>query len=227
MSTPTHGTAHGGHRKRLRGRFLRQGARGLYDHELLELLLFYAHKRVDVNPIAHNLIKDSGGFDKLTLDSVVKDGKIGDLLALCAEFAPMYYEDKCDCIRGMRNFNSPTLALQYAPTVCGDPNFLRILCLDAKMSLKNLVSVNNNFDESAACFRSVFLAASTCAAVHVMILLCHTDGNPSFTRAEISAITDLRTLFSHTSVRLADVILCCDGKAIAASRYPLISKEDA
>jgi len=225
--TSGRGPAHGGHRKRMRDRFLRYGAWGFYDHELLELLLFYAYKRIDVNPTAHKLIKQAGGFDKLILGKTSESGKTGELLDLCAAFAPTYFKDKCDCVQGMRNFNSPTLAMQYAPAVCGDPNLLRVMCLDAKMSLKNLVTVKNNFEDSAACFHDVFLAASTCAAAHVMILLCHNDGNPAFTHAEISAVTDLRTRFSHTAVRLADVILCCDGRAIAASQYPLLTKEDA
>ena len=219
-------SAHGGHRKRLRDRFLRNGAREFYDHELLELLLFYAFKRIDVNPKAHKLIHEADGFENLILDPAERNGKTGELLSLCAAFAPMYFEDKCDCIRGMRNFNSPSLVLQYAPTICDDPKLLRVLCLDAKMSLKNLVTVQNNFEDSAACFHDVFLAAGTCAAAHIMIILCHCDGNPSFTRAEILAIGDLRTRFSHTSVRLSDVVLCCDNRAIAASRYPLLSEED-
>lgn len=222
----TNDNRHDGHRKRLRDRLLEQGARGLYDHELLELLLFYAYRRVDVNPMAHKLIKEAGGFGKLILEKADRTGKTGELLGLCAAFAPMYFEDKCDCIRGMRNFNSPSLVMQYAPTVCGAPNLLRIMCLDAKMSLKNLVTVDNHFENPAACFRDIFLAASTCAAAHVILILCHGDGNPSFTRSEILVIGDLRTRFSHTSVRLADVILCCDGRAIAASRYPLLSEED-
>lgn len=211
---------HVGHRKRLRYRFIRNGSCGFYDHELLELLLFYSNKRADVNPTAHNLIKRAGGLDKLILDAAVTEGKTGELLALCTAFAQMYYEDKCDAIRGMRNFNSPSLVMQYAPTVCADPKLMRIMCLDAKMSLKNLVTVNSNFHDPAQSFHDIYLAASTCAAAHVMVILCHGDGNPSFTRSEIATVTDLRKRFSYTSIRLADVILCCDGKAIAASQYP-------
>ncbi len=218
-------SAHVGHRKRLRDRFIRSGSRGFYDHELLELLLFYSYKRADVNPTAHKLIKQAGGLDKLILDGAVTEGKTGELLVLCTAFAQMYYEDKCDAIRGMRNFNSPSLVMQYAPTVCADPKLMRIMCLDAKMSLKNLVTITNSFDDPARSFHDIYLAASTCAAAHVMVILCHGDSNPSFTRPEIAAVTDLRKRFSHTSVRLADVILCCDGKAIAASQYPFPGEE--
>ena len=41
---------HKGHRERMRQRFLAEGAKGFADHELLELLLYYAVPRGDVNP---------------------------------------------------------------------------------------------------------------------------------------------------------------------------------
>ncbi|HXU08991.1 MAG TPA: UPF0758 domain-containing protein, partial [Blastocatellia bacterium] len=45
------------HRKRLRERFLKAGAEGLHDYELLELLLTYAIPRLDVKPAAKALMK--------------------------------------------------------------------------------------------------------------------------------------------------------------------------
>lgn len=47
---------HAGHRERLRLRFLQTGAKGFQQHELLELLLFYALPRINTNNIAHSLI---------------------------------------------------------------------------------------------------------------------------------------------------------------------------
>ena len=47
---------HKGHRERMRQRFLAEGAKGFADHELLELLLYYAVPRGDVNPLAHKCI---------------------------------------------------------------------------------------------------------------------------------------------------------------------------
>lgn len=51
---------HAGHRERLKNKFLRFGAEALEEHELLELLLFYAIPQKDTNPIAHNLINRFG-----------------------------------------------------------------------------------------------------------------------------------------------------------------------
>lgn len=53
---------HAGHRGRMRRRFLINGLDGFSDHEVLELLLFYALPRQDVNPMAHALIQRLGSL---------------------------------------------------------------------------------------------------------------------------------------------------------------------
>ncbi len=47
---------HKNHRKRVRNRFLQTKFEGFAEHEILELLLFYAIPRCDTNPIAHRLL---------------------------------------------------------------------------------------------------------------------------------------------------------------------------
>jgi len=53
---------HEGHRQRMRERFLATGLDGFADHEVLELLLFYAIPRRDTNPLAHRLIENFGSL---------------------------------------------------------------------------------------------------------------------------------------------------------------------
>ena len=48
---------HEGHRQRLKKRFLAEGFTSFQDHEVLELLLFYAIPQGDINPIAHRLLE--------------------------------------------------------------------------------------------------------------------------------------------------------------------------
>lgn len=58
-----------GHRQRLRDRFLADLGKSLPDYELLELLLFYSIPRVDVKPLAKELISSFGSFgDVLNAD---------------------------------------------------------------------------------------------------------------------------------------------------------------
>ena len=51
---------HGGHRARVKDRFLRDGLDGFEKHNVLELILFYALPQRDTNPIAHALIERFG-----------------------------------------------------------------------------------------------------------------------------------------------------------------------
>ena len=51
---------HAGHRQRMRERFLTGGLEGFADHEVLELMLFYAIPQRNVNPLAHRLLDRFG-----------------------------------------------------------------------------------------------------------------------------------------------------------------------
>jgi DNA repair protein RadC len=54
---------HAGHREKLRQRFIREnGLESFEDHQILELLLFYANPRSDTNPIAHALLDTFGSM---------------------------------------------------------------------------------------------------------------------------------------------------------------------
>lgn len=60
---------HKGHRERMRQRYLNGGSETFADHELLELLLFYATPRVNVNPTAHKLLAQFGSLQTVLLAS--------------------------------------------------------------------------------------------------------------------------------------------------------------
>ena len=54
-----------GHRERLRQRFLQGGIEGFYEHEALELALFYTIDRVDTKDYAKFLIYEFGSIEKV------------------------------------------------------------------------------------------------------------------------------------------------------------------
>ncbi len=68
-----------GHRDRLRGKFLDNGAEALADYELVELLLFSAIPRRDVKPLAKKLLETFGGISGVLNASHAELGKIGGL----------------------------------------------------------------------------------------------------------------------------------------------------
>lgn len=60
---PNTKSTHVGHRARMKSKFSEFSDRVFSDHELLELLLFYAIPRINVNEIAHDLINEFGSLD--------------------------------------------------------------------------------------------------------------------------------------------------------------------
>ena len=56
---------HGGHRERLKNRFLQEGLAHFNEPQVLELLLFYCIPRQDTNPIAHALLDHFGSLQQV------------------------------------------------------------------------------------------------------------------------------------------------------------------
>ena len=56
---------HAGHRLRLKNRFLRNGLSGFEEHEILELLLFFAIPQKNTNDLAHHMIARFDGLKQV------------------------------------------------------------------------------------------------------------------------------------------------------------------
>ncbi|MGH6990593.1 MAG: JAB domain-containing protein [Stellaceae bacterium] len=85
-----------GHRERLRERLLEAGPEALHDYELLEFLLFGAHPRGDVKPLAKALIQRFGGLagvlgaDKGALLAVPGLGEASAAIIIAARAAALH-----------------------------------------------------------------------------------------------------------------------------------------
>ncbi len=76
---------HKGHRVRMKRRFALEGEVGFNDHELLELLLFYAIPRKNTNEIAHLLMERFGTIENMaeaTVDELKLVDGVGDSVAV-------------------------------------------------------------------------------------------------------------------------------------------------
>ena len=76
---------HAGHRQRMRERFLAGGLEGFADHEVLELMLFYAIPQRNVNPLAHRLLDRFGTLHAVLeapVEELMKVEGVGQYAAL-------------------------------------------------------------------------------------------------------------------------------------------------
>ena len=102
-------TMHDGHRCRLRERFRLEGLENFQPHEVLELLLFYARARGDVNPLAHTLLDTFGslrGVLEAPVDQLTQVPGIGEETAtLLSLMVPMFRRyELCICQERKRRY---------------------------------------------------------------------------------------------------------------------------
>ena len=132
---------HAGHRQRMRERFLTGGLEGFADHEVLELMLFYAIPQRNVNPLAHRLLDRFGTLHAVLeapVEELMKVEGVGQYAALllslfshAARRLEMSRENtgKLICNRGMAEKHAVRL-LQGLRT-----EHFYAVCLDGRMQL--------------------------------------------------------------------------------------------
>jgi DNA repair protein RadC len=138
--TPSQDKLHGGHRGRLRSRFLAEGLDGFEDHQVLELLLFHAIPRLDTNPVAHRLIQRFGSLSAV-LEADPKDlasvegvrENAAAFLSMIPQITRRYFHDRVKHSR--KPLNTSEAAAEYLiPLLAGRAEeVFYVICLDSQL----------------------------------------------------------------------------------------------
>ncbi|MBQ7173230.1 MAG: RadC family protein [Clostridia bacterium] len=147
---------HDKHRERMRQRYLSGGFNSFQEHELLEMLLFYAKPRGNTNPTAHALMERFGSLKNVmeaSLDELKEVDGIGEqsaiLFKLVTEFTRRYaieaYRPKGYCFRDMKE-----IAMFIAPKFTGlDHEQLHMMLFNNRMNLLDHCIVSDGVVNSA------------------------------------------------------------------------------
>ena len=226
---------HAGHRGRVKEEFLARGVEGWPDHRVLELLLFYAIPRKDVNPLAHELIDRFGSLDHV-LDALPEElmkvrvrtekgeeKKIATkltehavtLLKLVPAVTGRYLEGRTGPGTIIRTAGEAGRAL--APWFYGARNeMVYILCLDAKMKLAGVrkISEGNNSSSDVTIRRvaeeCMALQASYCYLAHN-----HVSGIALPSPEDMNATAVVREALRPLGVELLDHLVFVDGDCVS------------
>lgn len=82
---------HKGHRKRVKEKFHKSGLSVFEEHEVLELILFYAVPQRDTNELAHKLIRKFGSVRNVLeapYELLMQEDGIGESIALFLNLFP-------------------------------------------------------------------------------------------------------------------------------------------
>ena len=208
---------HGGHRDRLKKRFLQQGLDGFTDIQALELLLFYSIPRQDTNPIAHKLLQHFGSLSQVLeapAEELMQVGGIKEhsavLLNLINQMGRFYLVDKAQRERVLPTIEDCARYLQ--PYFYGRVNeTVFLLCLDAKCKALCCKEVGEGSVNSAGIsVRRIVETALREGATTVVMAHNHPSGIAIPSPEDIQTTRRVAAALQSVEIHLADHIVVAD-----------------
>ena len=203
-----------GHRARLRQRFLEGGPDALPDYELLELILFLAHPRIDVKPLAKALLKRFGSFaatvgaDPQALREVkgVGETTIAALKTIQASAVRLAREEA-----GERPvISSWDRLIAYCRTLLAQEATERVhvLYLDTKNALiRAEAQGRGTIDHTPLYPREVVKRALELGAAAIILVHNHPSGDPTPSRADIAMTREVAAAGKALGIEVHDHLI--------------------
>jgi DNA repair protein RadC len=204
-----------GHRKRLRERFRKSGLDGFHDHEILELLLSYAIPRIDVKPLAKDLLNKFGKNLSAVLDAPVaaleRCEGVGPnaavLIGLVPRLLGAYQQSRWE---REESFNSTGAAVSYLCARLGTERkeVFSILALDSRNRLIAWEPVQHGSVNRTPVFpRSVVEASLKLGATAVILAHNHPGGDPQPSTADRLLTRKLKKILNELDIVVHDHII--------------------
>ena len=215
---------HGGHRERMRGKYRRGGLEVLAEHEVLEMLLYYPIKRVNVNGTAHRLLEEKRLRDlvRQSEEELTEQEGIGEktavFLRLAGAAAERYAQIRI--VRGLKVGTygaSSGLArrlLEEEKEEC-----LIMMCLNAQCRLQGIETLaRGETGEEAIDGRQVAEAVTRYQAHSVILANNHIEGECKPRLEDLMATQKIANILASIDVRLWDQILVSGGKTLGLNK---------
>ena len=215
-------SVHTGHRQRVKEEFLARGLEGIPDHRVLELLLFYANPRGDVNPLAHELLEHFGSLSAVfqaPYEELIKIKGVGQNAAVLIQLIPAiggrYLADRVSLSGQM--VSAREYYEVFAPYFFGARvEHCYLLCLDGKSKVISCRKVGEGVvDEVPVISRKVVELALGSNASRVVLAHNHVSGVAKPSPADIQLTQRLKKLLAEVNVMLVDHLVIVDGDMVS------------
>ncbi|MCE5286851.1 MAG: DNA repair protein RadC [Pelosinus sp.] len=205
---------HGGHRERVRKRFLEEGLDGFADHQVLELLLFYCIPIKDTNELAHKLLTEFGslaGLFEASSEEICTRCHISSnaavLLSLIPSLARRYFKGKW----GEKPLlNSSAKAGEYAVSLFVGRTYevFYLLCLDAQNRVNYAALVHEGTINEAPVYpRLIVETALRHQASTVILAHNHPGGTLRPSGADKEVTEKIVTALGAIAIQVADHLI--------------------
>lgn len=213
---------HDGHREKMRQRFMTGGLDAFADHEILELLLYYAIPRRDTNPIAHALMERYGSLPAVLaapMEDLKRTEGIGESAAVLLHLVPQVCRRaRLAQVGGDQVLNSSERAGAYL-LECFDGESREViyqLCLDRKGKLLACKRLGEGSVASADLdVRRLVENAILTGASAVILAHNHPSGVALPSDGDYTATMRVRAALNAIGIELADHIIVADGDFVS------------
>lgn len=221
---------HEGHRERMRNKYVNKGIEVFEQHEILEMLLFYAIPRKNTNDIAHRLLEACGSLSAVfdaPIDILMQQGlsyNAAVLLHMIPDLSRAYQSDKFD--NEEKIITDENIGKKMVHLFAGkNEECVYAFFLDAKGKEKYSGIISKGDASSAPLFsKDIVSIAARCKAVTVIIAHNHPSGVAFPSRADLEATTDIADALDTIGIHLADHIIVADRDYISLSSTPPFSR---
>ena len=213
---------HDGHREKMRQRFMTGGLDAFADHEILELLLYYAIPRRDTNPIAHALMERYGSLPAVLaapMEDLKRTEGIGESAAVLLHLVPQVCRRaRLAQVGEDQVLNSSERAGAYL-LECFDGESREViyqLCLDRKgklLACKRLGEgsvASSDLDVRRLVENAILTGASAVILAHN-----HPSGVALPSDGDYTATMRVRAALNAIGIELADHIIVADGDFVS------------
>ncbi len=207
---------HQGHRKRMKDSMLEHGLDGLNDHQVLEMLLFYAVPKVDTNPIAHRLVERFGSL-RGVLEADYKDlcsvNGIGENAASLVKFAQQlsgrYLRASSFEEDSQRFGDTDALRRYYEGVFLGvrDEQIRAMLVDDSLFMIKEQMIIEGTVGKAEFSARKFADFVIKNNSNRVVLAHNHPNGTPMPSKEDLIATKELNELLSRLEISLLDHII--------------------
>lgn len=201
----------------MREKYRAAGLDAFSSHEVIELLLFYANKRSDTNPVAHRLIERFGSLPAVLeaeYDDLIKVDGVGDTAATLITLMPhlfrRYTSEKAEKIKTVRSFED--LKAYLMPRFYGiNIERVALLCLDSQGRINNFVFVTEgSLNLAQIDMRKIAQLALQNNAESIVLVHNHPGGVASPSRSDVETTSMLVKSMGLINVRVVDHIIISD-----------------
>ena len=209
------GNIHAGHREKLRDRFINEkGFEHFEDHQILELLLFYANARQDTIPLAHELLDRFGSLkgvlearpeQLMTVDGIGKQQAV--LLSMVVPLTRVWH--RCAMETPKRIGNSRE-AENYCLSILAGERTERfyVISLNAKCNVLGRRKISEgSLSEVSAYPRMVMETALNYNAHSVLLCHNHPGGTCAPSPEDIASTLQLQRLLNGVGILVLDHVI--------------------